>query len=350
MYLRVSCLIATAAACWGAGPQAAAGENDSRIVIAHRGASGYLPEHTLEAVTYAHATGADYIEQDVVLSKDNQPMVLHDTHLDTVTDVAKRFPEKRRSDGRYYAIDLTLAEIKQLQVTERIDHQTGQAVYPSRFPPRSASFRVPTLPEEIELIQGLNKSTGRSVGIYTEIKSPAWHRQQGRDISRIVLEVLTRYGYRHRDDAVYLQCFDVAETRRVRNELKCDLKLIQLIGDRDSSTTSEAETSGAWHERLKRVAQYADGIGPSMALVVSSEGDGDRLTKSPLVTAAHHLGLQVHPYTLRADSLPAYADSFERLLTIFYVQLGVDGVFTDFPDRAVEYLRHVEAKAGGGAN
>ena len=168
----------------------AAAPSSPKLVIAHRGASGYLPEHTLPAVAMAHALGADYIEQDVVLSKDNVPMVLHDIHLDTVTDVARRFPDRKREDGRYYVIDFTLAELKQLNASERFDPKTGLAVFPTRFPVGKGSFQIPTLEEELQLIQGLNTSTGREAGVYPEVKEPAWHRTQGRDLSPILLESL----------------------------------------------------------------------------------------------------------------------------------------------------------------
>ena len=137
---------------------------DRPIIIAHRGASGYLPEHTLAAKALAYCQGADYLEQDVVLTRDDHPVVLHDIHLDTVTNVADVFPDRQRADGRFYAIDFTLAELRQLKASERIDLNTGQAVYPNRFPVGSAAFGVPTLAEEIELVQGLNKTLGRQVG------------------------------------------------------------------------------------------------------------------------------------------------------------------------------------------
>ena len=104
------------------------------IVIAHRGASGYLPEHKLEAKALAFAMKADYLEQDCVLTADDVPVVLHDIQLDTVSDVARRFPRRRRDDGRFYAVDFTLDEIRSLRVTERFDRETGEAVYPQRFP------------------------------------------------------------------------------------------------------------------------------------------------------------------------------------------------------------------------
>lgn len=309
------------------------------IVIAHRGASGYLPEHTLEAKTLAHGMGADYIEQDLVLTKDNQPVVLHDIHLDTVTDVADVFPDRKRDDGRYYAIDFTLAEVKQLRVHERIDLKTGKAVFPGRFPLGKNEFRVPTLAEEIELIQGLNKSTGRRVGIYPEIKKPAWHRQEGKDISRIVLATLKQFGYRGKDDLCYLQCFDPKETRRLREELDCQLRLVQLIGDNDWSEAVADFDKLRTAEGLKQIAEYADGVGPWMPHVLTGLDSKGEPVLTELVKDAHASGLKVHPYTFRADSLPGYAESFDQVLRLFTEYADVDGVFSDFPDRAVSLLR-----------
>ena len=108
------------------------------------GASGYLPEHTLAAKAVAHVMGADFIEQDVVLTRDDHPIVLHDVHVDTVTDVATKYPGRARDDGRFYAIDFTLAEIRTLRVSERIDIETKKAVYPQRFPVGESAFRVPS--------------------------------------------------------------------------------------------------------------------------------------------------------------------------------------------------------------
>src|SRR5688500_11476691 len=156
------------------------------LVIAHRGASGYLPEHTIAAKAYAHALGADFIEQDFVLSKDAVPIVLHDIYVDPVTDVASRFPNRKRADCRYYALDSTDAELKQLRVTERFNAKTGKRVFPQRCPAHQSSFELSTFEEELQLIQGLNRSTGRVAGIYPEIKQPKWHRAHGHDISRAV--------------------------------------------------------------------------------------------------------------------------------------------------------------------
>ena len=315
---------------------------EKKVVIAHRGAPGYLPEHTLESKAMAYAMGADYLEQDVVLTKDNESIVLHDVHLDTVTNVAQLFPKRARKDGRYYAIDFTLAEIKSLRVTERINLKNNTTVYPGRFPAWSAKFEIPTLKEEVELIQGLNKSTGRNVGIYVEIKSPAWHRKEGKDISRAVLEILYIYGYRDRNDNAYVECFDPAELKRLRYELKTKLKLVQLIGEND---WNEAPTDYEPMKTLKgmrEIAKYADGIGPWMFQIVKGLGEQGKLIVTSMVKDAHANGLKVHPYTFRADSLPAYVSSLEELLRIFYFDIRVDGVFTDFPDRAVKFLTESE--------
>lgn len=312
------------------------------VVIAHRGASGYLPEHTLEAKAMAHAMGADFIEQDVVLSKDDVPVVLHDIHLDTVTNVAETFPDRAREDGRFYAIDFTLREIKQLRVHERIDLKTGRAVFPMRFPVGKGSFEVPTLAEEIELIQGLSKSTGRDVGIYPEIKSPAWHREQGKDISVIVLGVLDVHGYREKSDNIYLQCFDAEETRRIREELKCKLKLVQLIGQNSWKEAATDFDKLRTEAGIRSISEYADGIGPALDHVVRGKDDQGEIEVTDLVRWAHQRELQVHPYTFRADALPKYARDFSELVEIFATQTQIDGVFTDFPDQAVTALTRNE--------
>ena len=308
------------------------------IVIAHRGASGYVAEHTAPAKAMAHTMGADYIEQDIVLTADSQPVVLHDIHLDTVTDVAERFPNRKRADGRYYAIDFTLGEVKQLRVKERIHHDTGMPVFPNRFPHVDTELRVLTLGEEIRLIQGLNKSTGRNVGIYPEIKSPSWHRDQGKDISLIVLKTLADHGYTDRDANVFVQCFEGAETNRLRTEFQTKLRLVQLIGNADYAGAEITDWDAMCTvQGLRRVAEYADGIGPSLQRIVTGRNDDGSIATTDLVRNAHAVGLQVHPFTLRVDDLPDYAESMEQLLKILVGQTHIDGLFTDFPDVAVRY-------------
>lgn len=300
-------------------------EMKEKMIIAHRGASGYLPEHTLESKALAFGMGADYIEQDLVLSKDDIPIVIHDIHLEEVTNVKEMFPERKREDGRYYVIDFTFEELLKLKVNERINRKTGKVVYPERFPSGASSFSLHSFSQEIELIQGLNKSTGKEVGIYPEIKNPGFHREEGKDISSIVLDVLQEYGYSDSSDACILQCFDRWELRRIRFELGSRLFLTQLLEERSELDDIEA------------YAAYANAIGPHYGLLIGGMNLKGDLTFNDAVKRAHDLGLKVHPYTYRKDSHPGF-DSFEELLRVSFEQLGVDGVFTDFPDLVVNYL------------
>jgi glycerophosphoryl diester phosphodiesterase len=314
------------------------------LVIAHRGASGYLPEHTLAAKAYAHALGADYLEQDLVLTKDDVPVVLHDIHVDTVTDVATRFPGKKRADGRYYALDLTLAELKQLRVSERFNAATKAPVYPQRYPSAMAAsdFRIPTLEEELQLIQGLNRSTGRKAGIYPEIKQPKWHRDQGHDISAIVLPILRRHGYATKADACFVQCFELAEVRRIRTELGWQGRLVMLIEGRargDDGTDYHQLCTAAG---LKELAAIADGIGPAISRIVTwSSATVKKFTD--LVKNAHEAKLVVHPYTIRVDDLPRNCPSVGELHAALFREAGADGAFSDFTDVTLAW-----AKIAGG--
>lgn len=307
------------------------------IVIAHRGASGYLPEHTLPAKAYAHAVGADFLEQDVVLTRDGVPIVLHDIHVDTVSDVAERFPGRQRDDGRFYAIDFTWAEIQTLRASERFKHDTGKAVFPKRFPVRTSRFLIPSLEEELEFIRGLNYSSGRRAGIYPEIKQPAFHRKEGQDISRIVLDVIERTGWSKEPDRIFVQCFEEPETRRIREELGCKLPLIQLLSGKKWDMLVRGGV-GDLEAALRTIKQYADGIGPPLSqLLLQRDGDGF-LRVSPMVEIAHQVGLKVHPWTIRADDLPKETDTLDTLHRVLFSQLGVDGVFSDFPDLTRQYV------------
>jgi glycerophosphoryl diester phosphodiesterase len=309
------------------------------LVIAHRGASGYLPEHTLAAKAYAHALGADYLEQDLVLTKDDVPIVLHDIWLDTVTDVAEQFPNRKRADGRWYAIDFTLAEVKQLRVTERVDPKTRAVVFPKRFPSRQSAFQISTLEEELQLIQGLNRSTGRAVGIYPELKKPKWHRDQGRDLSRSVLPILSRYGYATKDDACFLQCFELTEIKRLRNELGWRGRLIMLI---ESKSKDE---DGTDHDRLctaaglREIAPLVDGIGPAIVRLVSWPRAGAPPKFTDLARLAHAAGLAIHPYAMRVDELPKNCPSTDALHEALFREARVEGVFTDFTDVTAAWLK-----------
>ena len=299
--------------------------NNNKIVIAHRGASGYLPEHTLPAKAMSYAMNVDFIEQDIVLSKDNVPIVIHDIHLETVTDVAVKFPNRNRNDGRYYVIDFSFEELKQLNVSERFNPGNKQAIYPNRFPLNSSIFKLHSLTEEIELIQGLNKSTGENVGIYPEIKEPVFHKNEGKDISKIVLKELANYGYKDKNDKCILQCFDVNELKRIRFQLKTKLFLVQLIEFEEDEN------------RLEEFSKYADGIGPWYKQIIKGKDENGKWQLSKLVSNAHQYNLKVHAYTFRADQLGSFK-TFEELLSIALYEANIDGVFTDFPDKAVSFL------------
>ena len=337
------------------------GAGEKKIVIAHRGASGYLPEHSMSAKAMAYAMGVDYIEQDVVMTKDDRLVVLHDRYLDRVTDVAELYSGRARKDGRYYVIDFTLEEIQQLEMTEGFKVKGGKqtAIYPQRFPVWKSSFRVHTFEEEIEMIQGLNHSTGKNIGIYPEIKAPAFHRHEGKEISRAVLTVLKEYGYISKNDRVYLQCFDVIELERISKELLpefgMDLNLVQLIpypSWKSSNQVYEKDGTLAPYDcswmfepgAMERIAKYANGIGPELGMLVEKKSTREHLLITDMVKDAHAAGMEVHPYTFRAEKVPAYAASLEEMLDIFFNQVGIDGAFTDFPDRLVGFLESPNGK------
>ncbi len=334
-------------------------EHSTKLVIAHRGASGYLPEHSIASKAMAHAMGADYIEQDVVMTKDDQLVVLHDPYLDRVTDVMEQFPNRSRDvfgQKRWLAIDFTLAEIKQLNMTEGFTlDKTNKKIkgYPARFPLFKSSFKVSTLAEEIELIQGMNFSRGKDVGIYVEIKAPWFHHLEGKDISLATLKLIKDYGYKNKSDKVYIQCFDPVETKRIKTEvmpkLNVDYKLIQLIAETSWGETMQLKDGKLtaynydwFFEKgaMKKVAKYADGIGPWKPMLVSKESTQGNIILTTMAKEANDLELKMHPYTFRKDAgrIPDYAKNFDDLLDIFYNQVGAEGVFTDFPDLAVKFL------------
>jgi len=302
-------------------------------VIAHRGASAYLPEHTLEAKALAVGMGADYIEQDVVLSRDGHLIVIHDIHLDRVTNVAQVFPDRARSDGRFYVLDFTLAEIQTLAVRERTTADPQKPVFPRRFPVGRSRFSLHTLDEELEFVEGLNHSMGRTVGIYTEVKQPAWHRGEGRDISLAVLKTLGKYGYDKPTSRAFVQCFEVDEVKRLGTVLNCQVPIVQLLGKSSISRDKGQFMIGPDSVTLGQLAKYADGIGPDYELLRIG-GYGAAGSWSNLVSQAHEAGLVVHPYTLRADQLPKGQTDFAKLVSELVREGKVDGFFTDHPDLA----------------
>lgn len=293
-----------------------------KIVIGHRGASGYVPEHTLVSYAIAYALGADYVEPDLAMTKDGVLICMHDIYLESTTNVEEIFPNRHREDGHWYVFDFTLAEIKQLRVHERC-RKDGTPYFPDRFPVGFSNFNVPTFAEMIELIQGLNKSTSRTVGIYPEIKRPNFHTKEGLPMEETLLALLNQYEYKSPEAKVYIQCFEAESLKKLRFELGTNLPLVQLISGRKSYAPMWTE------EGLNEIATYADGIGPSKSIIENNP---------TFVYWAHDRGLVVHPYTFRADSVPNRYRTFEEELYRFYFVYKVDGLFTDFSDRVVQIL------------
>lgn len=296
---------------------------NKKIVIAHRGASGYLPEHTMEAKAMAYAMNVDFIEQDLVLSKDNIPIVIHDIYLDDVTDVSKKFTNRARKDGRFYVVDFNFEELKTLQVLERFNPTTGEQVYKKRYP--KGNFKLHSFEEELDMIKGLNLTTGKNIGIYPEIKEPKFHKREHKNLTEIVLKILDKHGYKTKKDNCILQCFDANELERIRVELKSKLFLVQLM-----ETTEDTK-------KISYFAKYVDGIAPWYKQILDKKING-KWVFTNLVENAHKLNLKVHPYTFRADSLNEFSN-FEDMMDTLLIKANVDGAFTDFPDLVINFLK-----------
>ncbi len=306
-----------------------AGESDSKkSVYAHRGASGYLPEHTLPAYAMAHGMNADYIEPDLVLTKDGVFICVHDIYLEDTTNAGEMFPGRARKDGHWYAIDFTLPEIKSLSVHER--SEDGKTpVFKDRFPLGKSRFEIATFSEMIELVQGLNRSRGRNTGIIPELKNPSFHAKEGQPVEKKFLETVKRYGYDSASSPIIVQCFEAATLKNLRG-LGCSFQLMQLVeepsGDRGDNNSYTEELND---RTIREIATYANILSPNKM----------RIEKNPaIVKIAHKAGLKVCPYTFRADAVPDKYSNFEEELCTFYVIYGVDGLFTDFSDRAVHLL------------
>lgn len=344
------------------------------IVIGHRGASGYLPEHTLAAYELAISQGADFIEPDLVSTKDGVLIARHEVNITETTDVASRpeFLPRRTTkviDGitetGWFADDFTLAEIKTLHARQRL------AFRPQQF---NALYRVPTFAEVIALAKKWSHRTGRPTGVYPETKHPTYHRSRGLALEERLVEVLDAGGWNRRSAPVFIQSFEVANLRRLNALTR--VRLVQLIDANDVRLdgTIDSDNYGPYDFKvsgdprtyadlvtpagLAEIATYADGVGPWKRYIVGAratdaDGDGsaddvngdgavndaDRtaLPPSDLVRDAHAEGLFVHTWTFRNEAryLAAdYGDDPVHEYLQFYC-LGVDGLFSDFPDTAV---------------
>jgi glycerophosphoryl diester phosphodiesterase len=292
------------------------------LIIGHRGASGHRPEHTLAAYRLAAEMGADFIEPDLVSTKDGVLIARHENEIGATTDAAAKFPDRRRRktiDGEaidgWFSEDFTLAEIKTLRARERLAFRSHD--YDGRF-------ELATLDEVIALARQLGRELGRPIGIYPETKHPAYFRGIGLPLEEPLLRALDAHGWNTRESPVFIQSFESGNLRALRPKTK--VRLIQLAA-------TAAVVAG---DRLKDIATYADGIGPDKRLIIPVKPDGTVGPPTDLVARAHALGLLVHAYTLRSDPqfLPAaYKGNADDEYRQFR-DAGVDGLFTDFPDVA----------------
>jgi glycerophosphoryl diester phosphodiesterase len=283
---------------------------DGPVIIGHRGASGHRPEHTLESYRLAVEMGADFIEPDLVSTKDGVLIARHENEIGATTDAAERFPDRRRTktiDGQsitgWFSEDFTLAEIKTLRARERLPFRSHQ--YDGRF-------EIVTFDEVIELAQKLRSASGGAVGIYPETKHPTYFRSIGLPLEEKLLASL-----------------EDGNLRELRK--KTTVRLIQLL-----SPAVRFDEDG-----LKAIATYADGIGPEKRMLIPVALDGSLKPPTDLVERAHRLGLLVHVWTVRPEPqfLPAGYRGDVRAEFLQLRKLGVDGVFTDFPDLAVAAYR-----------
>jgi glycerophosphoryl diester phosphodiesterase len=344
------------------------------LVIGHRGAAGYLPDHTLEGYALAIEQGADFIEPDLVATKDGHLIARHEPNITTTTDVASRaeFASRRRvgvlvdgikEDG-WFASDFTLKEIKRLRAIQPL------AERPQQF---NGKFQVPTLQEVIALAKRKSEEKGRVIGIYPETKHPTYHKNLGLALEKRLVAALERAGWNHRDAPVIIQSFEQANLKELRNMTR--VRLVQLV-DADDVAPDGTITFAAPFDRpydwtvsgrtdffgyfttdagLREIKTYADGIGPWKRYIVSTiaaglpgPGEASRRLAPPtdLIARAHQLGLIVHTWTFRNEQrrLPAdYGGNPVNEYLQFYRQ-GIDGVFSDFPDTAVtsRYLFELE--------
>lgn len=313
------------------------------LIIAHRGASGHLPEHTLEAYDLAITMGADYIEPDVVSTRDGVLVCRHENEIGSTTDVAARFPERRRSavvDGDtitgWFVEDFTLAELRTVRARERLA---------GRSHANDGKFLVPTLDEVLALLRRRERELGRTIGVYPETKHPTWFRARGLPLEDRLLGVLAAHGFRGREDAVFIQSFEVGNLRALRG--RTTIRLIQLVNDTgapwDLQVSGDARTYRdlVTPAGLAAMAQYAFGVGAAKALVQPLRPDGTLGTPTQLVRDAHGAGLAVHVWTLRSDAafLPAGYAGDPGAEWRHLASLGVDGMFGDFADHGVRALR-----------
>lgn len=314
------------------------------IVIAHRGASAERPEHTLEAYDLAIAQGADFIEPDLVMTRDGVLVARHENEISETTDVASR-PEfaGRRSqriiNGRpitgWFTEDFTLAELRTLRARERLPQlRPANRAYDGRF-------AVPTLEEVIALAQRRSAETGRTIGLYPELKHPSYFRSIGLPMEEALVAVLAPHGLDRRTSPVFIQCFEVGPLERL--DQFTEARLVQLLDSEGhpADRPDLAYRSMASAEGLRAIARYADGVGPAKALIFPRDANGRTMAATRFVADAKAAGLLVHPWTFRVENFflpaelrrgdsPASPGDLSAEIRLF-LDLGVDGFFTDSP-------------------
>ncbi|WP_114392705.1 glycerophosphodiester phosphodiesterase [Oleisolibacter albus] len=330
------------------------------LVIAHRGASGERPEHTLMSYSLAIDLGADFIEPDLVATRDGMLVARHENEISGTTDVADHaeFTDRRTTkiiDGRsvtgWFTEDFTLDELKTLRARERLP----------QLRPQNTAYdgheSIPTLDEIIALIRRKEAETGRRIGLYPETKHPGYFQSIGLALEPRLVETLHKAGYRGHDAPVFIQSFETANLKALRK--MTDLPLVQLIeaatppydlvaaGDRRGSPDLLTDAG------LAEIASYADGLGAEKGLLLPRDDDNHWSTPTDLVARAHKAGLRVHVWTLRVENyflpvplrrgdaadprFPALAGDLAGEIRALR-GLGVDGIFTDNPRQAVAAL------------
>lgn len=334
----------------GAAPNPAAQTSSGTLVIGHRGASGYRPEHTLASYELAARMGADFIEPDLVVTKDGALVARHEPEISETTDVATRpeFADRKKTitiDGRattgWFTQDFTLAELKTLRAKERIPQvRQENTMYDGRY-------EVPTFQEVLELRKRLSQELRREIGVYPETKHPTYFRSIGKPLEPRLVAALQRAGLNRPNAPVFVQSFELKNlvalnaTGGLRTET---VFLAWTSGGPFGDTRSYAELITA--DGLKSVAaQGIDGVGPEKSLVIPTTSTGALGAPTSLVSDAHAAGLLVHPYTFRAENAFLPADyrvgadptAFGRAIDeqVAFLKAGIDGVFTDQPDIGV---------------
>jgi glycerophosphoryl diester phosphodiesterase len=343
---------------------------DAPLVIGHRGASGYRPEHTLASYELAVDLGADYIEPDLVSTRDGVLVARHENEISGTTDVADHpeFAERRTTrsiDGvmvtGWFTEDFTLRELKTLRARERIPAlRQRNTLY-------DGLYEVPTLQEVIDLAKRKSREKRRVIGIYPETKHPSYFRSVGLSLEEPLLRTLRRNGLDHANAAVFVQSFEVGNLRELRRMTR--VRLVQLLGGAserpyDFVLSNDPRTYGdlATRSGLGDVARYADGVGPSKDYIVPRSGSGTSLPATSFVEDAHAVGLLVHPYTFRNENSflpaelrvgdaadPGHPALYGRALDEYdqFFRLGVDGLFSDNSDTAVTARRAFTRTASG---